>query len=347
MSTKDSWLNEYSNALKTYKEIHSFFELNQSVDLSYDTFIPLTFAHKIKKAGDGSALWKQFIPRQVEAEKTGLIDPIGDKKKSEGNGIIKRYKNRILFTPTMNCPVICRYCFRKNELTSRDDIFKKDLKKLKSFIIKDPSINEVILTGGDPLVLADLKIQEIADLLSQTKIKYLRFHTRTPIILPKRIDDSFVVLMKNLTKKFKKIIFVLHTNHADEIDTEVEFHLKKLTNIPGLELKTQSVLLKGVNNSYEELKALFEKILEVDFTPYYLHHPDQAQGAMHFWLPLEEGRKLYNSLRSEFPGWAIPHYIIDHQSGQGKQLAFNPESFIFSGKLLNSSNLHSDFSIPE
>lgn len=337
----NSWQNQYRNSLRSYKEIESFFNLKPANLKNYSCLIPIKFAKKIKAAGRDSVLWKQFIHSEIEEElgeaspqNKGLLDPIGDKKNSKGQGIIHRYRSRILFTPTTNCPIICRYCFRKNELSSNDDIFKQNLIALKNYLMKNTDVNEVILTGGDPLILSNKKLGEIFECLESVNIKFVRIHTRTPIILPDRIDHGLIELFNKYESSFSKIIFVLHTNHIDEIDKDVASALKLLrkTNIAK---KTQSVLLKGINNSTKDWLDLFYKLLDHDFTPYYIHHPDNVQGAKHFYLSLEEGREIYLKLRQDLPGWAIPHYVIDHPDGHGKQLAFNPESIEFSGKMLN------------
>lgn len=335
---QDNWQNQYRNSLKSYLDIEAFFSLPPSSLQKFSCLLPIHFANKIKEAGPDSALWKQFIHTQKELTPDGVLDPIGDKKHSKGSGIIHRYKSRILFTPTTNCPVICRYCFRKNELSNDDQIFKQSLESLTDYLINHKEVNEVILTGGDPLILSNSKLEKIFNLLCSLNIKFLRLHTRTPIILPKRIDQGLIDIFKKFELSFTKIVFVLHTNHIEELDADVCDSLNKLRETR-IDKKTQSVLLNGVNNSAEDLLNLFNRLLDCDFTPYYLHHPDNVHGAKHFCLSLEEGRRIYLKLRQNIPGWAIPHYVIDHPEGHGKQLAFNPESIDFSGKLLNSETV--------
>jgi lysine 2,3-aminomutase len=331
-----SWQNSFRDSIKDEITLANYLNIDLVSKTKYKLFIPRTFAAKIKGAGPGSALWKQFVPHSDEDHTSGNLDPIGDVKNAKGSGIIHRYESRLLFTPTTICPVICRYCFRKNELTSNDQIFQQNLNGLKEYLSENPQVNEVILTGGDPLILSESKLEEISDVLINAKIKFLRFHTRTPIILPERINDDFVNYLNKITPHFVKVIFVLHTNHASEIDEAVSNALTKLRKCH-IDKKTQSVLLKDVNNDPEELTNLFYKLIDCDFTPYYLHHPDKVKGAMNFYLSLEEGRKIYLKLRDKLPGWAIPHYIIDHPEGHGKQNAFNPEKIEFSGKLLDKN----------
>lgn len=330
-----SWQQEYRTALRTQSEINSFFNLKDSFEQPYNILIPLNFAKKIRSSGIDSPMWKQFLPDIQEKDQTGLIDPIGDKVNLVESGIIHRYQNRVLYTPTPNCPIICRYCFRKNELSHESSMFKTNLNELKNYLESHPEVNEVILTGGDPLILSNSKIEAILEALSELNIKYVRFHTRTPIILPSRIDNGLIALLNKFSSKFLRINFVLHTNHKDEIDDEVLTALSRLKACPIKKL-TQSVLLKSINDDPQVLQNLFERIIQADFTPYYLHHPDKVRGGMHFYLPLEEGRRIYAKLRDKLPGWAIPTYIIDNSNGLGKQLAFNPESIQYGGKLIDN-----------
>ena len=337
-----TWQDSYRSAIKDLKYLSRDLNLDLEESFHYPCFLPQRLYQRIKKNGPNSALWKQFIPTNEELKINGSLDPIGDKKNSKGHGIIHRYKSRILFTPTINCPVICRYCFRKNELSTKDEVFKHNLLKLSEYLQKHPEVNEVILTGGDPLILSTKKLKEIAHILKSHGISFLRFHTRTPVILPERIDDEFLNFLKEVSKDFLRVILVLHVNHAEEIDNYTSKKLLVLKTC-GIDLLTQSVLLKDINDSKNDLIELFYKVIAHGFTPYYLHHPDEARGAMHFSIPLEVGRGLYNSLRNELPGWAIPSYIIDHPSGHGKQFAFNPESMKFSGKLLNLHGIETNY----
>ncbi|MAX66003.1 MAG: KamA family radical SAM protein [Bacteriovoracaceae bacterium] len=337
-NSSTSWKQQFKDALRNAQQIKDFFGLQENIHIPYQSFIPKHFAQKIKLQGPRSPLWQQFIPKQLERQDLGVQDPIGDKKNAKGHGIIHRYKSRILFTPTSVCPIICRYCFRKNELSNNDSIFKQNLEELSRYLDNHPEVNEVILTGGDPLILTTPKLKTITKVLAKKNILFIRFHTRTPIILPSRIDQELISFFNQITTQFQRVLFVVHTNHPSEIDQEVEQALNKL-KLTQLDKRTQTVLLKDINNNADILKELFYKIIKNNFSPYYLHHPDQAKGAMHFYLPLEEGRQIYNQLRDDLPGWAIPHYVIDHPNGHGKQFAFNPESIAFSGRLLNQESV--------
>lgn len=272
-----------------------------------------------------NALKRQFLFSDEELNfEGGFLDPIGDQKSSQGSGIIHRYPNRILYTPTQACPVNCRYCFRKNELNQGIRAFSPNLENLKIYLNENPQVEEVILTGGDPLVLTNSKLEKILRACSEVGIKFLRFHTRTPIADPTRIDSNFIQLLTEFQDQFKRLFFVLHTNHPDELTTDVLRSLEKLQAVK-VSLLTQSVLLKGVNDDATTLSKLFETLAEVGFSPYYLHHPDKVKGAMHFYLSEEEGSKIYSELRRSVSGWAVPHYIVDSPEASGKKLVVNQD----------------------
>lgn len=323
------WQEEMRTALKSGKELSDFFNC-EVAQTPYSVFLPKLFARKIKHAGPQSVLWKQFIPQEEENAPEGLIDPIGDQVYLKAPQLIHRYKNRALFLPTTTCPVICRYCFRKNELSFSQELFFPRFNETLDYLKKNPQIEELIFSGGDPFILSDEKItfylEEFAKIPS---LKFIRFHTRTPIILPSRITENFVnIFKKNL---FKKVNIAIHVNHSDELDQEVREAIQKMD---GIDLISQTVLLKGINDDAKVLKELVHNLISLNIRPYYLHHPDKVKGGMSYYLELNEGRKIYNSLKDEVPGWGLFHYVVDIPQGRGKTPAFNPEAFDFSGNLI-------------
>lgn len=329
-----SWQEEFRDALKNQNDLQTFFGVDFP-QVNYPVFIPRKFAKKIKEYGVDSPLWKQFLPSENENDLKGRLDPIGDKIHAKGNQIIHRYQNRVLFTPTTVCPIVCRYCFRKNELAQKDEIFDQNFEAAKLYLKNNPDINEVIFTGGDPLILSNEKLANFLQDFSEIEsIKYVRFHSRTPIILPSRIDEGFIDIMISAKHLFKRSMLMIHVNHLAEIDEEVEAAINRLSE-NGIELFSQTVLLKGVNDQNELLEILFNKLSELKVTPYYLHHPDEAKGAMHFGMTLEEGRRVVHPLHSKLSGWATPKYVIDIPGGEGKISALNPEDFTFKGELLS------------
>lgn len=330
-----SWQSEFRDALRSNDDLKSFFEINFP-KTNYPIFIPKSFAYKIKNHGKNSPLWNQFLPHQEEDNcQTGRYDPIGDITHSKGNQLIHRYQNRVLFTPTTVCPILCRYCFRKNELADKNDLFDQNFDEAKNYLRTNPEINEVIFSGGDPLILSNEKLADfIQDFSEIENIKYIRFHSRTPVILPSRIDEGFIAVMNSAKVIFKRSMLMIHINHADELDSEVLQAISALTDA-GIEVFSQTVLLRGINDETTILAELFTRLAEIKVRPYYLHHPDEALGAMHFYMNLETGRKIVQPLHNLLPGWALPLYVIDIPGGEGKISALNPESFDFSGTLLN------------
>jgi lysine 2,3-aminomutase len=333
-----TWQDEYRDSLRTPEDLELFFGNKFPKLKGYSVLIPKVFAKKIKVQGPHGPLWKQFLPdlqEQSSFQERGLIDPIGDQLNNKAPQLIHRYDNRALFTPTTICPVLCRYCFRKNELGENLPLFKSKFKETLNYLRENPQIEEIIFTGGDPLILSDQQLAFYFEEFSKIKsLKYLRLHTRTPIIIPSRITEGFIKTIRQFQDKFKVISMAIHVNHSDEIDQEVEKALLKCKN-RGIMMLSQTVLLKGVNDSLSPLIDLFSRLVDFGIRPYYLHHPDKAKGAMHFYLNLEEGRKIYSQIRNKLPGWAIPRYIIDIPGGEGKVNAFNPEGFHFSGNLIN------------
>lgn len=334
----EKWQEIYRNSLRDCKS------LEQKLDLKFPetNFRPLITPHilmLIKKYGIDSPIGKQYLPNKIENDpeinELGLIDPISDKKYNVAPGLIHRYRNRALFLPTSVCPIHCRYCFRRNEISQNSKIFKNDNQKLIQYLKDHPEINEIIFSGGDPLMLQDQKLfDHIKIFAEKPNINFLRFHTRFPLVLPERISHDFLRGLSHFQNQFSNINFVIHVNCAEELSEDVKVGLRKIKEA-GFNILSQSVLLKDVNDSAYQLKSLFENLVEIGVRPYYLHHPDKVKHGMHFQISIEDGRKIYLELRDQLSGWMIPEYIIDLPSGGGKIPLFNPENFEFKNQILN------------
>lgn len=342
MRPKISWTTEFSRAFKNAKELFHFLEWEmpsalEEVTQTYPVFIPQKLAQKIKTLGPESALAKEFLPRGDELGASGFADPIGDQEYNVAPQLIHRYKNRVLFTATSICPVLCRYCFRKNELNAKDSLFAQEFQETLAYLEAHPEINEIIFTGGDPFTLSNEKLGTYLEAFSKIKsIQHVRFHTRYPVILPERFDEGLLALLNQYAQVFETLSLAIHANHLTEFDEEANEAILALGKLP-LQLLSQTVLLKGVNDSVEDLLQLIKQFISLKVRPYYLHHPDQVKGGMHFYLPLETGRNLYGLLRNELPGWGLPQYVIDLPGGHGKTQAYNPETTTYSGTLLSRS----------
>lgn len=337
-----SWTNSFSKSFRNAEDLYRFlgWEMPEDIRKVSDTFplfVPQRIALKIREQGPRSVLAKEFLPQlhELDADLKGLEDPIGDKAYQKAPQLIHRYTNRALFTPTSICPIHCRYCFRKNELSSDDQLFEAGFENTLAYLREHPEIHEVIFTGGDPLSLSNARLEKYLLAFSGIEhLRHVRFHTRYPVILPERIDEGFLQVLRGAVTHFQSVTIAIHANHTDEFDPEAEMAIQLLAKAP-IQLLSQTVLLKGVNDSAEDLSRLMEKFIALSVRPYYLHHPDQVKGGMHFYLPLQEGRRIYGKLRQLLPGWGIPHYVIDVPGGHGKVPAFNPETSAYSGQLLS------------
>ena len=319
-----NWITEFQESFRHSRELVSFlgFSMNtHQIDEVYPLFIPRRMAEKIKKAGPDSPLARQFLPHENELSLQGFFDPIGDQVHFKAPQLIHRYESRALFTPTSICPVHCRYCFRKNEISGSDEIFQPDFEKTLYYLRDHKEISELIFTGGDPLTLSNEKMGKYLEAFSKiSHLKDIRFHTRYPVILPSRLDPGFLNLINDFSTRFRTMSLAIHINHSDELDKESSEAIMGLHGTQ-LQLLAQTVLLRGVNNSSIALLKLFDDLITLKIRPYYLHHPDQVKGGMHFYLSLEEGRKIYSEVRQKLPGWAIPHYVLDIPGGFGKSPA--------------------------
>lgn len=264
------------------------------------------------------AVGKQYLPDVRETliapEENG--DPIGDDAHSPVKGIVHRYPDRVLLKITDTCSVYCRFCFRKEMVGQGEGMLSaQEIEAAIAYVRTDENIREVILTGGDPLTLSNRRMTELfAQLDSIPHLDIIRIHTRGPIVRPERVDEE----MCDLFASIKRALYVvLHVNHAQEIDANVEAALKMLSR-SGAVLLSQSVLLKGVNDDATVLEALFRKLLANRVKPYYLHHPDFAPGTGHFRVSIKEGQDIMKTLRGRVSGLAYPTYVLDLPGGYGK-----------------------------
>ena len=312
------WRDEMKGAVRSGAELAAL--LGRDIaEVPYPVIVPRPLLERIAASGEGSALWRQFVPDGRERGQGGFGDPIGDRLKSPLPQIVHRYKNRLLLMPTPVCPVACRYCFRKNELSPTDALFRPNLEEALAYIASRPEVDEVILSGGDPLVLDEEKLDYLFGRLARMEhVKDLRIHTRMPVVVPGRVFGEFLLLVGRYAPRFRFFHIVIHANHASEIDKEVASALGALVSTPAAVL-SQSVLLRGVNDCTEDLVALVHALLECGVRPYYLHHPDEVKGGGHFCVGREEGLVIYRSLKRELPGWAVPKYVIDSPEGTGKR----------------------------
>lgn len=284
----------------------------------YPVAIPAYLAQHIAHP-DNEALRRQFLPSRHELKTTPLerADPIADHAFSPLTGLVHRYPDRVLVKLVHVCPVYCRFCFRREMVGPEGDgtLSKADFAAILDYIAARPAIWEVILTGGDPFMLSARRIAEITRALAAIPhVRILRWHTRLPVADPQRVTAS---LTRALKSPDAATYVAIHANHAAELTAKARAALKRLSEA-GIGLVSQSVLLKGVNDSVEGLEALMRAFVEAGVKPYYLHHPDLAPGTAHFRLPVATGQKLMRALRQRLSGLAVPIYVLDVPDGAGK-----------------------------
>ncbi len=277
--------------------------------------IPIKYADLIDWENPNDPLRMMVIPdpREHEVKDYELIDPIGDTTHEPVPGLVHRYPDRALLILTTYCGVHCRFCFRREYIGKPRHV---DITACFEYLSKHPEIREVIFTGGDPATFPEGFLFSVLEKLSHIDhIKFVRFHTRALVMDPRMNPDSWLNVLKVL--KGKQVLFALHINHPKEISKDLKKLVGKLRQ-RGVALLSQTVLLKGVNDTTETLKELFVSLVGIGIQPYYLHHLDYARGTHHFRISVENGQKLFSSLRGQIPGHCIPEYVVDLPGGDGK-----------------------------
>ncbi len=262
---------------------------------------------------------RQFLPDPAEllVRAEERADPIGDLAHSPVAGIVHRYPDRVLLKAVHVCPVYCRFCFRREMVgpSGLGTLAPDELDAAIAYVAARPEIWEVILTGGDPLVLSARRLRDLMERLAAIDhVKVVRFHTRVPVVEPDRIDAELVEALK---ASGKTTYVALHANHPRELTARARAACARLVDA-GIAMISQTVLLKGVNDDAGVLAELMRAFVENRIRPYYLHHPDLAPGTGHFRLGLAEGRALVEQLRGRISGLCQPTYILDIPGGHGK-----------------------------
>lgn len=260
---------------------------------------------------------RQFVPdiRELEILPIEEADPIGDYDHAPLKALVHRHPNRVLLKPTQACAVYCRFCFRREMVGPHGDaITNDDVDQAIDYIAAHEGINEVILTGGDPFVLSPARLENLLSRLSVIPhIRWIRAHTRVPVVQPEKIDALFLKALR----VGKPVTISLHINHVRELTENARAAIDKL-NRNGHMLVSQSVLLKGVNDNADALRDLMNGLVENNIKPYYLHHTDLARGTGHFRISLARGMELIRQLRPLISGLAMPDYVIDIPGGVSK-----------------------------
>jgi len=285
----------------------------------YAVAITPTSAALIDPADPADPIARQFLPDMAElaAVADEVSDPIGDGPHSPVPGIIHRYPDRVLLMLTHTCASYCRFCFRRERVGPRGAgaLAPAALRKALAYLAGDPQIWEVILTGGDPLVLSPRRLSAVmAELARIEHVKVVRIHTKAPAVDPDRITDEMVAALKCAGKA---VYVALHVNHPRELTGAVRAACARLIDA-GVPMLSQTVLLRGVNDDVQVLGQLMRAFVETRIKPYYLHHGDHAPGTAHLRATLAEGQALMRALRGDFSGLCQPTFVLDIPGGHGK-----------------------------
>lgn len=280
--------------------------------------VPLPYLQRIEIGNPHDPLLRQILPLDEENQivETGHRDPVDDLRAMPVPGLLHKYHGRALLVTTGACGIHCRYCFRRHFPYNSANPIADHWDRTLDYLASHPEINEVILSGGDPLSLTDHKLAAMWEQLQRLPgITTVRLHTRLPIVLPERITDNLLAMLE--ATAFRTVL-VTHINHPNEIDADV-INVMRALKQHGVHLLNQSVLLAGVNDDVETLHNLSHCLFKAGILPYYLHQFDPVQGAMHFAVSVYKGRKLLNSLRSGLPGYLVPRYVQEI-SGSGAKI---------------------------
>jgi len=289
----------------------------EQVAARYAVAITPAIADLIDPADPDDPIARQFVPdaRELDLEPEENADPIGDDAHSPVEGVVHRYPDRVLLKLVNACAVYCRYCFRREMVgPGRGALSRAALATALDYIDAHPQIWEVILTGGDPLLLPPRRLKDVMTRLAAiAHVKVVRVHTRMPAVAPERISGALVRALRSAKATF----VVLHANHPRELGAEARAACARFIDA-GIPMLAQSVLLRGVNDDAETLGALMRALVECRIKPYYLHHADLAPGTAHLRTTIAEGQALMRALHGHYSGLCQPAYVLDIPGGHGK-----------------------------
>ncbi len=295
----------------------------QEVARHYDIGVTPEVLQQVQNHNDPVA--KQYVPSTAELSilPDEESDPIGDLTYTPIDGIVHRYPDRVLFKVSSVCAVYCRYCFRREMIgAGADHLSDKDIDAALEYIKAHNEIWEVILTGGDPLILSPRRLAKIIEALDEIDhVQIIRIHTRIPIANPSKIDDTLLGVLKT---KSSALQLVVHINHAQEISSDVRRVIYDM-RMNGVSFFSQSVLLHQVNDCPSVLETLFKTLNKIHVKPYYLHHMDHAKGTSHFRVSIARGKNIMRQLQGRVSGTCLPKYMLDIPGGHGK-IPINDES---------------------
>jgi lysine 2,3-aminomutase len=312
-----SWEKLLAGNLSVPEDLVPFFEIEpgeiRAVLSRYPMRINPYYMGLIQGPGDG--LFEQAVPdpREIHGE-DGFEDPLMEEDLSPVPGLTHKYPDRVLFLVSSRCAMYCRFCNRKRKVGRPSMVTKETIREGLSYIRNNRKVRDVLLSGGDPLLLPDDQLFNLlTEVRSFSHVEIIRIGTRTPCTLPHRITPELVKLLRG----FHPLYISTHFNHPAEVTPEAALACTRLADA-GIPIGCQSVLLKGVNDDSEILETLMRRLVRIRVKPYYLFQADLVRGTSHFWTPVEKGTQIMSNLQKNLPGFAVPRYVIDLPGGGGK-----------------------------
>ena len=294
-----------------------FADMARAACASFPLFVPRSFILRMNRADPVDPLLLQVLPR---AEEMSVLpgyrrDPVGDTSAQRTPGLLHKYQHRMLLVTTGACAAHCRYCFRRHYPYGAGSMGGTNWDSAAATIAADDSIQEVILSGGDPLTLTDDRLSRlVAQLQRSEHLRWLRVHTRLPVLIPERVDDHLLAWIGD-TRLSTTI--VIHANHAQELNDEVAAAVGRLS-CAGCIMLNQAVWLRGINDTLVDQRELCQRLIDIGVIPYYLHQLDRVAGAAHFEAEEKRGRHVIAQLRRELPGYAVPRFVREEEGAEHK-----------------------------
>ncbi|MCC9643104.1 EF-P beta-lysylation protein EpmB [Rhodopirellula sp. JC740] len=319
------WRHSMKRAIRSSSELRRHLNLPandaensiESDDHGFPVFVPLEFAARMKPGDPTDPLLRQVLPLPQEGVSVDGFsdDPVGDLNAAVAPGLLHKYHGRALAITTGACGIHCRYCFRREFPYGQNTSRGNNLDAAIDYLSRNDSIEEVLLSGGDPLTLTDEVLDRLLTRLEAiSHVKRLRWHTRMPIVIPSRVTMDWIDRMKR--SRLTSWV-VVHCNHANELDAITGDALMSLVDA-GIPVLNQAVLLKDINDDADALEALSRRLIDLRVMPYYLHRLDRVRGAAHFEVDDDRGRELIRQLESRLPGFAVPRFVCE-QAGEASK----------------------------
>ncbi len=325
------WQQLWRDAVRDPRELMRLLDLpglastlSDAAAAQFPLRVPRGFVARMRRGDPHDPLLRQVLPVVGEEHIVpGFgLDAVGDAAARGATGVIHKYEGRALLVATGSCAVHCRYCFRRHFPYAEETAAATRWSEALDYLRGDESIEEVLLSGGDPLSLSTAKLTEFTDALARIPhVRRLRIHTRLPVVLPERIDAEMLGWLRRLPQQ---VVVVIHANHANELDADVNAALGALRDA-GATLLNQSVLLRGVNDDAHALVALSRRLFEAGALPYYLHQLDRVAGTAHFEVDDDRARELHAALMARLPGYLVPR-LVREITGEPNKTILGPSS---------------------